>query len=543
MSEREQSIVILRQRRGNVKSLITKMESWEDTAAANASLAELEVKLRQLRKYEGQFDEIQQELEGLDVSEFERSERIDFEEKLGNVEARLLEHKNEHTVNLNETANGGNITVDLSSSELPKMDLPKFSGEYLEYPQFYDTFENLVHNQRGRNMTPIRKFGLLKSCLSGAALDTIKNLPLTTDNYELALKLLNDRFMKKRLIFESNLRKLWDFPKATNTTTLRQLCDGYNSLVSGIQLVANDEQCADGFMIQLLLSKCDANTVKKWEEISAVKDDLPTMEEFLDFLTRRCIQLESVEYAMKPTVSKDRSSSFKPRHTNTATASMKSCPSCKENHDLDRCSKFLKLTPQERYEVVKNVDYCVKCVVLPREHGSCKVRCAHCKRGHNKLLHFRRSSSPPKENPAPTNPPEQGPSFNTLLGATVNLSHSNSEINRTLPNQTVPDPSCDQYTFIATANIKVQTVDGNFVILRALLDGGSQLGLITEKARKLLGLKGLPTKSHIDLKGINNASTVLRKRVSIHIRSLYNEFTDSVVLMVHPNMQQCLPTQ
>lgn len=548
----EQAVAILRQRRGNVKSLITKMESWEATSAANASLGELEVKLRQLRKYEGQFDEIQDELETLDISEFERTERVDFEEKLGNVEARLVEHKNEHTgtMNLNETGNVGNITVDMSSSELPKMDLPKFSGEYLEYPQFYDTFENLVHNQRSRGMTPIRKFGLLKSCLTGTALDTIKNLPLTTENYELALKLLNDRFMKRRLIFESNLRKLWDFPKATNTSTLRKLCDGYNSLASGIKLVATEEQCAHGLMIQLLLSKCDHNSVKKWEEISAAKDDLPTMEEFTDFLTRRCIQLESVDYAMKPAASTERSSSssvkpssFKPRHTNTATSLIKNCPNCKEIHALDRCPKFLKLTPQERYEVIKNVDYCVKCVGLPREHGSCKARCSICKRGHNTLLHFRRSSSPPKEKPTTTTQPEQGPSYSTLLGANVNVSHANNEADFIVPSQSVPDPSCDQYTFIATANMKVQTVDGNFVILRALLDGGSQLGLISEKARKLLGLKGLPTKSHIDLKGINNASTVLKKRVSIQIRSLYNDFADSIVLMVHPNMQQSLPTQ
>lgn len=114
------------------------------------------------------------------------------------------------------------------------MELPKFSGECLEYPKFYNTFVNLVHNQTGQGMTHIRNFGLLKSWLERRAFETIKNLPLTSANYELALKLLNDRFMKKRLIFESNLRKLWDIPKATNTSSLRQLCDGYNSLVSGI---------------------------------------------------------------------------------------------------------------------------------------------------------------------------------------------------------------------------------------------------------------------------------------------------------------------
>lgn len=137
------------QKRGTMKSLITKMEAWVKDSAAQSSLCDLEVKLRQLSKYERQYDEIQNGLE-----------------RLGNIEARLLERKNQITGgNFNESGIPANITVDLSSSVLPKMELPKFSGDYLEYPKFYDTFVNLVHNQTGQGMTHIRNFGLLKSCL------------------------------------------------------------------------------------------------------------------------------------------------------------------------------------------------------------------------------------------------------------------------------------------------------------------------------------------------------------------------------------------
>lgn len=69
-----------------------------------------------------------------------------------------------------------------------------------------------------------------------------------------------------------------------------------------------------------------------------------------------------------------------------------------------------------------------------------------------------------------------------------------------------PDPSSDLYTFLATANVEAKTSDCNYVVLRALLDGGSQLSLITEHARNLLGIKTVPTKTQIELKGINNSS-------------------------------------
>lgn len=39
-----------------------------------------------------------------------------------------------------------------------------------------------------------------------------------------------------------------------------------------------------------------------------------------------------------------------------------------------------------------------------------------------------------------------------------------------------PDPSSDMYPFLATVNVQALTKDGNYVVLRALLDGECQLG-------------------------------------------------------------------
>lgn len=161
-------ITTLRQKRGVLKQMVTKMEKLFSSHARNASLAELEVKLRQLRKYESQFDGIQDELESTDPAEFETEERSEFEDRIGNIEALLLNLKGELSGNLtlNESSAGTNITIlDSSVSDLPKLDLPKFSGEYLDFPQFIDTFNTLVHNHTGRGMNDLRRFALLKSCL------------------------------------------------------------------------------------------------------------------------------------------------------------------------------------------------------------------------------------------------------------------------------------------------------------------------------------------------------------------------------------------
>ncbi|XP_066603112.1 uncharacterized protein [Prorops nasuta] len=73
---------------------------------------------------------------------------------------------------------------EINHIRLPVIDLPKFSGDYLECNNFYETFSSIVHNQvyvSGRD-----KFHYLKSCLQGEAATVIKSLAITSENYEIA---------------------------------------------------------------------------------------------------------------------------------------------------------------------------------------------------------------------------------------------------------------------------------------------------------------------------------------------------------------------
>lgn len=195
----------LRLKRGQVKGCLRNLETWVNQHAQEANQSDLEVRLKMLKKYELRFEEIQNQLEDSETVQFEveEVERITFDERISLIESTLLEYRHSfdtsHT--LNETQ--GNISLDLITSDLPKIELPKFSGEYLEFPQFMDTFKALVHNVKSKGMTDIRRFGLLKSSLVGKAHDAICNLPLVSGNYQLALDILYERFFKQRLIFTS----------------------------------------------------------------------------------------------------------------------------------------------------------------------------------------------------------------------------------------------------------------------------------------------------------------------------------------------------
>ena len=80
---------------------------------------------------------------------------------------------------------------------LPKLQLPVFDGKMHEWQEFWDIFHS--DEQKLPNVT---KFAYLMSILRGTALTVIGGIPVTNDNYAMAIRLLKERFGKKEAIVE-----------------------------------------------------------------------------------------------------------------------------------------------------------------------------------------------------------------------------------------------------------------------------------------------------------------------------------------------------
>ena len=88
---------------------------------------------------------------------------------------------------------------DKSEVKLPRLELPKFSGELTEWQSFWDRFEALVDQSE---LPDISKFSYLQSLLQGEARSVIQGLALSSANYKVACDLLTDRFgRRERIIF------------------------------------------------------------------------------------------------------------------------------------------------------------------------------------------------------------------------------------------------------------------------------------------------------------------------------------------------------
>jgi len=114
---------------------------------------------------------------------------------------------------------------DISQVHLPKIAIPKFNGNYEELYPFHNTFESIIHSNRG--LTNVQKFHYLISSLEGDAAHVIKSLEVNADNYKEALSLLKKRYDDRRMIAQEHVRALHDLPTVPkgNHVTLRKLVD------------------------------------------------------------------------------------------------------------------------------------------------------------------------------------------------------------------------------------------------------------------------------------------------------------------------------
>ena len=165
-----------------------------------------------------------------------------------------------------------------------KLSVPIFRGSPLEYTSFRNMFDILVHES---NMSPVLKFGYLKSRLEGEPLKLIGNLMLTASNYELALSQLNARYSNRRVIAESHLDELSKAPNASHDDggSIKTLL---NTIVESTGALRNLSYAVDQWdpiLLYLLQKKLDQNLRTQWELLVDTTED-PTVLEFVTFLTK-----------------------------------------------------------------------------------------------------------------------------------------------------------------------------------------------------------------------------------------------------------------
>ena len=113
------------------------------------------------------------------------------------------------------------------TTHLPKLTIKPFSGNVLEWMTFFDSYKVAIHQS---NLSDIEKFNYLRGFLTDDALKTIEGLTLSSENYEKAISVLEERYGNKDIIIAKHMKELIDLKPIQSDEDTRALRKFYDTL-------------------------------------------------------------------------------------------------------------------------------------------------------------------------------------------------------------------------------------------------------------------------------------------------------------------------
>ncbi|XP_061724911.1 uncharacterized protein LOC133530870 [Cydia pomonella] len=561
MTESEQKLAVLRQKRSSIKGQITKYEnyvsSFKSENATTLQTREFQIRLTKFEELSTKFDDIQSQIEVFVMpseleGEIEERERI--ESKICNLIATSgiilnpVENNDAASSHLSVKSNDGAAFGHYQQIKLPTIKLPTFDGDHLKWLEFRDMFESLIHDND--HIPPMNKFHYLRSSLEGGAAVAIKSIDFTANNYNLAWELLCERFNNKRILINNHLKSLYNLEAFTKEshTSLRLMIDHVSKNLRALSSLGEPTEHWDTLIIFNMSSKLDAATGRKWEEHRSTLSDLVTLKEFYQFLRDRADVLETIQYSKvdagrseRPTINKNSSGKqTKLLHVASTNGNKVECALCQQDHRLEYCPNFKVMNPESRLSTVRRLKLCVNCFRPGHHQSRCRRGpCTICNRKHNALVHIQHNSS--NNNEANSNNHCDNRQDNSVDKVDTPRNDGQTSEQPKLPNPCVRVNAalCGE-VLLCTAIVDI-VGPYNTVRARAVLDNCSQSSFITEKLKGMLNLPA-SNEDYITICGINdNDFDIPQRHCEISVKSRLNSFNTSVSCLVIPKLTGTLP--
>ena len=274
--------------------------------------------------------------------------------------------------------------------KLPKLVLPSFNGNVLQWQSFWDQFTAVVHCS---DLPQISKFTYLRSLLEGEAKEAVQGLSLTERHYEEACRILVDRFGKpEKIIFQhvQELLGMSSFGKQSSLSALRKLQDKLVSHVRSLEGLGITGTQYGVLLTPIVLSCLPADVRMEWARCSEGRES--DLEWLLDFMGKEITLRErsqTFKTLSKPVEAKLEDKKSKPTATSLQTSSKDrvSCAVCSKNsHPTHKCWELTKSPFEERKEKILKKGLCFRCLGKGHQAQNCNKVCSKCKGNHCYLL-------------------------------------------------------------------------------------------------------------------------------------------------------------
>ena len=200
-------------------------DELEKLLHAEAAPTRIESQLKRLSKYETDcLHSVEEILASVEEDSLIEETLKDWDKFHSGI-LRISGRAEEFIVQSGAKYSSSEYSENITGVKLPLLQLPKFSGNVLEWSAFYDAF--LASVDPHKRLSNVQKFTHLRSCLNGRAYKCIEGYAVTNDNYPKALQDLQGRFGRKRLLVNELVRSILnlDVPVKTDGKSLRHLYD------------------------------------------------------------------------------------------------------------------------------------------------------------------------------------------------------------------------------------------------------------------------------------------------------------------------------
>ncbi|KAI5652187.1 hypothetical protein NE865_00525 [Phthorimaea operculella] len=253
---------------------------------------------------------------------------------------------------------------------------------------------------------PAYKMAQLMSRLQGEPHELLTHLAVSDSNYEVAWKILTDRYRNKRLIVDRLLDQWLSIPTITRGTDLREkIFHPVSVAVSALERQGLPVAGYGYILVHTVLRRLPSEMVARFEQIHGGKSSvhLPTYEDLKSFLEAesRRVDVQAGEAPRKETSAPRHperpgapargGNSRQPRRYNTALES--GCAYCRETgHGVTACQEFAAQRVQRRRGVAQQRRWCFRCLG-PHQVRECpsSTNCRYCQGAHHPLLCMNRS--------------------------------------------------------------------------------------------------------------------------------------------------------
>ena len=210
------------------------------------------------------------------------------------------------------------------------------------------------------------KLHYLRTHLTGEALEKIKSLSITNDNYDRAWACLVDYYENQRRIVGSHIAEIFSVKsmKSDTSSEIKRIAMEIFNSIASLNSLNRAASLGSDLIIHFTLNRLDLNTRKEWERHLGNSVVPPTMEQLQAFLQSQTLTLEAIEAGTRSSSnnnSKTPSSNSKPRksepdnaqsvyshQTSSTNPSKKKCSICNQSHFTNRCERYLNKTIPKR---------------------------------------------------------------------------------------------------------------------------------------------------------------------------------------------------